>query len=274
MDAKHGKNIFQSEGFISRKSMYSFQYNKKCLIPLHMDLAAYERKIFSQNGEDGITMKLVELIYGQDNKNKYYVEFGVENGYECNTRILREFYGWNGLQMDGGHENPFINLRREFITKENIVELFRKYSVPHNINLLSVDIDYNDFYCLHEIIKNFQCDIIICEYNASHLAHEDKVIIYDPNGRWDGTNYYGVSLLTLYKLAKKYGYSLVYCNANGVNAFFVRDEILKSKNIQIKNAGDIEKIYKPAYYGSGPNGGHTQDPFYRKYITFYEAFNI
>lgn len=53
-----------------------------------MDLNEFEKKIFSQNGEDGITMKLVELIYGDDHQNNYYVEFGVESGMECNTRIL------------------------------------------------------------------------------------------------------------------------------------------------------------------------------------------
>ena len=47
--------------------------------------------------------------------------------------------------MDGGNENESIGLRKEFIQKENIVELFRKYNVPHNINVLSVDIDFNDF---------------------------------------------------------------------------------------------------------------------------------
>ena len=156
-----------------------------------MDLSLYENKIFSQNGEDGITMKLVELIYDSDNTNKFYVEFGVENGFECNTRILRDKYNWNGLQMDGINENYCINLRKEFITKENVVELFKKYNVPQNINLLSVDIDFNDFYCLKEILENYQCDIIICEYNATHLANEDKIVVYNKNGMWDGSNYFG-----------------------------------------------------------------------------------
>ena len=113
-----------------------------------IDLEIFEKKIFSQNGEDGITMKLIELIYNGNNDNKFYVEFGVGDGIECNTRILREYYNWKGLQIDGSNENDKFNLRKEFITKENVVELFRKYNVPQNINLLSVDIDFNDFYCL------------------------------------------------------------------------------------------------------------------------------
>jgi nucleoid DNA-binding protein len=219
-------------------------------------------------------MKLVELIYNDNNDNKFYVEFGVENGNECNTRILREKYKWNGLQMDGGHENDIINLRKEFIIKENIVELFVKYNVPKHINLLSVDIDFNDFYCLNEILKNYTCDIIICEYNATHSPDEDKIIIYDKNGSWDATNYFGASLLSFDKLAKKYNYSLIYCNENGVNCFFIHNDIIKQKKLEFKNFGDITKIYRSPRYGPGPKGGHRQDDHNRKYIKFEEAITL
>ena len=239
-----------------------------------MDLSCFENKIFSQNGEDGITIKLIELIYNGDNDNKFFVEFGVENGYECNTRILRENYNWNGLQMDGGYEDDRINLRKEFIMKENIIELFVKYNVPQNINLLSVDIDFNDFYCLKEILAVYTCDIIICEYNASHSANEDKVVIYNKNEKWDHlSNYFGASLLAIDKLAKKYNYSLIYCNANGVNCFFVHNDIIESKKLQFKDIGDVEKIYKPPKYRHGSNG-HPEDLYNRQYITFDEAINL
>jgi hypothetical protein len=239
-----------------------------------MELGAFEKRIFSQNGEDGITMKLLELIYNGDNNDKYYVEFGVESGRECNTRILWEKYQWIGLQMDGGNENQAINLRQEFITKENVVDLFRKYNVPDHINVLSVDIDFNDFYCLKEILKNYKCDILICEYNATHLPTEDKIVMYDKNGRWDGSNYFGASLLSFTKLCEKYDYSLVYCNKNGVNCFFIHNDVIKNKNLDFKGMGDITQIYRPAGYGSGPNGGHPTDAKNRTYISFDEAIDV
>jgi len=239
-----------------------------------MDLSLFEKKVFSQNGEDGVTMRLIDIIYDGDHNNKFFVEFGVENGTECNTRILREKYNWDGLQMDGCNENDSIHLRKEFITKENIVELFKKYNVPQKINVLSVDIDFNDFYCLKEILSNYQCDIIICEYNATHLPNEDKIVVYDKNGCWDFSNYFGASLLSLDKLGKMYNYSLIYCDKNGVNCFFIHNDILRNKNLQITNLGDIDKIYKPPRYGYGPNGGHQQDPYNRKYISFDEAINL
>lgn len=241
---------------------------------VEINLSDFEKKIYSQNGEDGITMKLIELIYHGNNDNKFYVEFGVENGNECNTKVLREKYNWNGLQMDGSNKNDSINLRKEFITKENVVELFKKYNVPQNINVLSVDIDFNDFYCLKEILENYSCDIIICEYNATHLPDEDKIVIYDKNGCWDGTNYFGVSLLSLDKLGKKFNYSLIYCDKKGVNSFFVHNDIIQSKNLQFENLGNITKIYRSAGYSSGPNGGHPQDPLNRPFITFEEAIQL
>jgi len=241
---------------------------------LYLDLELFEKRIFSQNGEDGVTMKLVELIYNGNNDNKFYVEFGVQDGIECNTRILRESYNWKGLQMDGTNENNNFNLRKEFITKNNVVELFKKYNVPQNINLLSVDIDFNDFYCLKEILKNYMCDIIICEYNSTHSVDEDKIVIYEENGKWDGTNYFGASLLSFDKLAKKYNYSLIYCDKMGVNCFLIHNDLIKDKNIQFKNLGDISNIYKPPKYSFGPNGGHPHDVYNRRYISFEEAINV
>jgi len=238
------------------------------LIP-SIDLSLYEKRIFSQNGEDGVTIKLLELIYHKAiTDTKFYVEFGVESGVQCNTRILRENYKWKGLMMDGSNEKLDINLKKEFITKENICELFEKHNVPKHINLLSVDIDFNDYHVLKEILPKYKCDIIICEYNATHLANEDKVIQYDKNGKWDMTNYFGASLLAFNKLATHFNYILVYCENKGVNCFFIHNDIIQSKNLKFLNAGNVEKIYRKANYGCGPNGGHMQDTLNRKYISF------
>ena len=233
------------------------------------DLVKFREQLFSQDEGDGVTMELLKQVYGRAIENvinKYYVEFGTEDGSECNTRILREYLGWTGLLMDGNYENEKINLKKEFITKENILELFKKYNVPQHIDLLSVDIDYNDFYCLKEILSVHTCDIIIAEYNASHPPSEDKVVIY---------NYYGMSLRALNTLAKTYNYSIIYCTLNGVNCFLVHNDIIKSKNLKFKNFGDLESIYKIHRHGYKIyNGGHEPDPLNREYITAEEAMKI
>jgi hypothetical protein len=234
-----------------------------------LKLNDFERKQFSQNGEDGITEMLVQLFY-KDSKDKFYVEFGVEDGKECNTRILRTKYEWDGLCMDGSHEDKSINLQKEFITREGIVELFEKHNVPKHINYLCVDIDYNDFYVLKKILdSSYTCDIIVCEYNGVHSPTEDKVVKYRSNRMWDGSNYFGVSILTLTKLCNAHGYKLVACDKKGVNAFFVRDELVEK--FPFANVNEIDKLYHTPKYGGGPNGGHPDDFKGREYLTFEEA---
>ena len=235
-----------------------------------IDLENFEKKIYSQNGEDGITEKLISLIY-KTNQNLFYCEFGVQNGKECNSRILREKYGWKGLQLDSNYEDSKINLQKEWITKENIINLFQKYNVPIHINLLSVDIDFNDFYCLKEILSVYTCDIIICEYNGTHSSSCDKIVIYDKDGKWDKTNYFGASLLSLNKLAIKYNYSLVYCDKRGVNCFFVSNNIVKKHNLNFQYIGNCNKLYKPLKYRNDINNGLLVDSNNRKFISFDKA---
>ena len=43
--------------------------------------------------EDGAIEYLFDNLGTSD---KYYVEFGTENGVQCNTRWLYANYGWNG----------------------------------------------------------------------------------------------------------------------------------------------------------------------------------
>lgn len=234
------------------------------------DLINYEKKIYSQNGEDGITLEIIKRL---NINNGYYVEFGTQNGSECNTRILREKYNWTGLLMDGSNENNNINLKKEFITRENILHLFKKYNVPKSFNLLSIDIDFNDFYILDKIVENYSIDIIILEYNAYFLPNQDAIIKYNPSGMWDGTNYFGASLLAFQKLLNIYNYSLIYTDTKGVNAFFVKNKY----NDKFTNVNNINILYNSAKYGNGPRGGHRKDKKSRNFVQYNDikhAFDI
>ncbi len=190
--------------------------------PKGVDLSSFEESIYSQNGEDGIIREIFKRI-GTD--SKYAVEFGVEDGSECNTRLLKEKH-WNVLQMDGGEDNP-ASIKKEFITAENINDLFKKYKVPEDLDLLSIDIDFNDFYVWRAIDSKYRPRLIVAEYNASVPPSLAKTVQYDRKGMWDGSSdYFGASLLAQYRLGKQKGYSLVYCDKRGVNAFFVRNDLL------------------------------------------------
>ena len=108
------------------------------------DLLNRELKVHSQNGEDGV----LEMIFAEIGvTNKFFVEFGCGDATECNAAYLLE-QGWHGLMMDGVgvSRNQRATVRREFITAENINFLFQKYEIPDVFDLLSVDIDGNDFW--------------------------------------------------------------------------------------------------------------------------------
>ncbi len=234
-----------------------------------INLTQFEKRVYSQNGEDGVIQKIFSTIGTTD---QYYVEFGTENGAECNTRCLREFNGWSGLLMDGGYEDLSINLHKEFITAENIADLFAKYQVPKEFDLLSIDIDYNDFYVWYAIGYHYRPRVVVIEYNATHLPSADCVVQYHPLGMWDRTNYFGASLLALFSLGREMGYSLVHAESAGVNLFFIRDDILKDFSDTFVNINEPAFLYRPPTYGHGPNGGHPQDTFYRSYLTANEVF--
>jgi hypothetical protein len=229
-----------------------------------LNLEYFEYRFFSQNNEDGL---IEELLYHTGTHSKYYVEFGAGDGFiDSNTRRLREEFGWSGLLLDMCYINQHINLRKEYITAENINSLFSKYNVPCDLDLLSIDVDYNDFYIWNALDESYRPRVVVIEYNAAHLPQEDKVVQYHPDYTWDHTNYYGASLLSMFNLGRKKRYSLVYAEKSGANAFFIRDDLLPT-NCLFKDINEVSKIYKYARYGKGPNGGHKKDPFCRQFLS-------
>jgi hypothetical protein len=94
------------------------------------------------------------------------------------------------------------------------------------VDLLSIDVDGNDYW-IWRAIKSVTARVVVMEYNATYPPPVDFVRAYDPAARWGRDNYYGASLSALEKLGRKLGYALVGCSLSGVNAFFVREDLLK-----------------------------------------------
>lgn len=214
------------------------------------NLNAHERKFYSQNGEDGMLGAIFDQIGAT---NKYYVEFGVSSYTQNNGLFLRLHRGWQGLMMDSGG-SVFGFVKQEYINKANINEIFRKYHVPAEPDLLIINLDGNDYW-IWKSLKRYRPRVIVIEYNASLPVDENKVIPYDPAFRWDGTDYFGASLLALEKLAGQKGYTLVGCDSNGVNAFYVRNDLVKGNFTK----QTLRTLFRPPRYGV--NGkGHPRSP--------------
>lgn len=182
-------------------------------------LTKFERQVFSQFGEDGIIEEIFRRI---GTTNKYFVEFGVEDGSETNSTFLL-YKGWNGLWIDGGEENinsinrtcakaiakGQLTAMRSFITAENIESLFRQGNVPEEFDLLSIDIDRNDYY-VWQAITHYKPRVVIIEYNSIFPPGTEFVVPYDANAMWDKSSNFGASIESLTKLAAEKGYKLIF----------------------------------------------------------------
>lgn len=230
-------------------------------------LRDHEKSVYSQNGQDGIVEQLYHLLNLPLNNSTFF-EIGTQDGSECNTRYFREKYNWYGIMLDGGYQNPNINLFQHFITAENICNILKQYQCPNYVNFLSIDIDYNTFYVLGSLLNHFTFDVIDAEYNSSYT--KDWIVKYDPEGKWDGSNYFGASLQSLHKLLNEKEYSLVYTDANGADAFFVKNHLVEKLNLP--NINNHKKLYSPPRYGDGK--GHPNDIFNRTGVTYKQAKKV
>jgi hypothetical protein len=199
------------------------------------DLNPHEYRVYSQNGEDGIIAEIFRRI---GTTNRYFVEFGASDGFENNTALLVRL-GWGGFWIDGDHdaivralehyrpevEAKKLTITESFITAENIEDLFRQNAVPKEFDFLSIDIDRNDYH-VWEKITDYRPRVVCIEYNPLYPPPISWVIPYDPKAMWDSSTRTGASLEAMAALGDKKGYSLVGCCLSGVNAFFVRKDLL------------------------------------------------
>lgn len=197
-------------------------------------------KWFSQYGEEGYLSFIFRNI---GTANKYFVEFGAGDGFWLsNTRFFKKL-GWEGLMMDGREATE--DVRNEWITRENIVELFKKYDVPESFDFLSIDIDGNDFWVLDEILRYYKPRVVVAEFNSG-LDNIAMTMPYNPNHKWDGSYHFGMSLAGAKWLAEKHNYSVIFQNDN-VNCYLVRNELLQGVEIpeityeQVKSFPIVEK---------------------------------
>lgn len=205
------------------------------------NLEDIEFQVYSQWGEDGIIEYLVSKI---PIENKFFIEFGVENYNESNTRFLMMNRNWSGLVIDGTKENiEYIQNRdyfwkynltavHSFITKENINNLIsdslNSLSLDKDIGLLSVDIDGVDYWILNEIAC-IDPSIIICEYNGLFGNNKPLTVPYDEKfvtGDKHYSNlYWGANLKAFNDLLTGKGYLYIGSNQQNLNAFFVKKDL-------------------------------------------------
>jgi hypothetical protein len=198
-------------------------------------LLKYGYRVFSQNDEDGIIAEIFSRIATTD---RTFIEIGVDNGCECNTLNLLA-QGWRGMWFErnpvavaqacrrlsriiGGNR---LRIEQVTVTAENVDRLLRDAALSPPPDLLSIDIDGNDYW-VWRAITSLRPRVVIVEYNAVWRPPASVTMKYNPDHVWsEGDVNSGASLSALEKLGRDKGYNLVGCCFAGVNAFFVAKEL-------------------------------------------------
>jgi len=200
-------------------------------------------RCYSQFEEDGIILYLLSCI---GKKTRIVVEICCGTGSECMAANLIINHGYKGYLFDGDQKNvnaaiSFFNnqkdcllvkptIKKEWITRGNVNDLLKNAGVSGEVDILSIDIDGNDYY-IWEAISEIQPRICVFETHTivpSNLAitipYEDDFYAMD-KGEID-SEFRSVSLLAMMKLSEKKGYTMVGSHKHGFNVFFVRDDLI------------------------------------------------
>jgi len=195
-------------------------------------------RVFSQFEEDGILLFILSVI---GMRNKTFIEIGSDDGINSNCANLVLNFGYHGLFLDGNPKS--IKRGKRFYSKyphpwmyqptfkcakvkaENINELVEEAGLKGEIDLLSIDIDGNDYW-IWNALETVSPNIVIIETHIE-FGMRDIVVPYDPNYFYPGKHpvYHGASPIAMVKLAKKKGYRLVGANQLGFNFIFVKNEL-------------------------------------------------
>lgn len=211
-------------------------------------LSDVEFKVFSQFGDDGIIQWLISNL---DFPNTTFIEFGVENYRESNTRFLMMNNNWSGLVMDGSESNVKQIVKSEYYWKhellakavfvdiDNINSIIAESQLAKEVGILHIDVDGNDYW-IWKAISVISPIVVILEYNSVFGIDRSITIPYDKVFRRTSAHYsnlyFGASLRAMSQLSARKGYSFIGCNAAGNNAYYVRkdklNEVVEEKAVE------------------------------------------
>jgi hypothetical protein len=197
-----------------------------------------EATFFSQNGEDGVLLYLFALLGHGD---RISAELCAGDGIECNTTNLIVNHAWHGLLVDGDEANvrrakefyahsrqqrgdpPII--RHTWVTAESAPPLIAEAGVDNPLDLLVIDIDGMDYWVWRSL-AHLRPRVVVVETNPA-LGEERVTLDYDPAFvRPDNVPFAGSSLPAIVGLGADLGYQFVGTERFGINAFFVRKDLV------------------------------------------------
>jgi hypothetical protein len=200
-------------------------------------LADYQAGLFSQHGEDGITVEVFRRI-GVEHRRAVEIGCGANGG---NAGILVGALGWDGLLVDGNRDlveicaglYPGATTTTAFINRCTVVPLLAAHGFDDRLDYLGIDVDGIDYW-IWEVLP-VRPRLVVVEFNPLFGPDVPVTIEYrdnfsrkekDEDGKLRNTKgYFGASIAGLAALGRRKGYRLVCSAPNSSNAYFVREDI-------------------------------------------------
>jgi len=210
-----------------------------------MSFKSFEKNIRSQFGEDGVIEEVFRRIGVQKG---LCVEFGAWDGIHLsNAWNLWSNLGWDAILIEGdkskfttlvANTKDYANVRAinvfvDISGNNSLDAIFPGLSLKSDIDLLSIDIDGNDYY-IFENLKNHRPRLIIVEYNPTIPPGID--LVQTPGA------YFGCSAQALHNLGKSKDYRLIHMT--DTNMFFVRAEDFNKLGI---DEPSLESLFPKKY---------------------------
>ncbi|MEI6338239.1 MAG: hypothetical protein WCQ57_06595, partial [Verrucomicrobiota bacterium] len=226
-------------------------------------LMVHGAQYWSQNYEDGM---IAEIFRRVGVTSRTFLEIGVGDGSENNTTALLSA-GWSGWWIDGDSKScesisdklrttpalaSRLQIRQALVSRENIPGILAELKVPTEVDLFSLDIDLNTYH-IWAALRDFRPRVVVVEYNAGIPPGQAWIHPYEPDKIWDYSQDQGASLKAYELLGRDFGYSLVGCDISGMNAFFVRNDLLAD---HFAGPFTSENHYEPPRYGLYYRWGH------------------
>ena len=222
-------------------------------------LLDFRRDVYSQTGEDGVIEKILDLL---PERNMWCVEFGAWDGlFLTNTRYLIESKNYSAILIEGD-ESRFLDLQKNYLkhtnvstlncyvgfgTEDNLDSLLKNTNIPHDFDLLSIDIDGNDYH-VWDAMSEYRPKVVVIEFNPTISDQVEFVQESNPDISQ------GASLSSIVNLAKSKGYELV-CVLPW-NAFFVKREYFGCFNIEDNSSENLRTFYDAVTHLFSGYDGH------------------
>ena len=252
------RNFLPNDDAIMQKQLLATWQAAPAARLTHKDLLASGFRVFSQNDEDGVVLRIFSQI---GLTNQYVIEIG-SNCSDSDLGIPENLsanlivnHGWHGavFEMDPVEcERMRYFFARDFATKhfhvaiggehtylsplivqgaigaDNIDAKLRAASAEQQPDLMIIDIDGGD-YAVIDAMQAVRPRVLIVEFEKRFREHH-SVVQFDHDQfskRWPQSG--AASLPAWQQLLSLRGYTLVAIAATGYNAFFVRNDVAEGK---------------------------------------------